>query len=518
MALYDRTRTFLRSQRVRLFLIISLLLHIAAGTTLVTSQTVRDFFFGKAEAPPLEVSSSRIEDAMNQLRHKYTLHLVNVAQQLGIMRTELQDIMSAKTVRLQDMDTAPLPEGYLEEDRILRLDPAHMPFPVIELVTLPDLDRAMLVLSDALQEQDREAVELPLITLEEAYELCVALELNIGHLYERYLALDLAEHPDDPVPVHQGIPVTKQKFNERRDVNDDLLNQVILTLQDGKFTAFKEEVVALYLESEDIKATCDRWLDFVRSKEKSILDGSLSLFGSNVVLAAMPPKVYTGHIISKNQLKTTNLTPQLDYTDPAMKLNLGNQIGLNDWAYQSNWLSIDRWYMIGPFEHPDSGGRSLAALRHKYPPESTNGLKIDLDAQYLGKRNQTLTWKYRHFDTSFKSGIQIEPYAVDNMEHAIWYFYTEISCEDDRELVASFASDDFGVCWVNGEEVYNSGTGTQPYVPFNQTSFRVVQLKKGINRVLFKLENNTGSTGFGCFFMTYTDPDLIEAVHQLNQQ
>ena len=274
----------------------------------------------------------------------------------------------------------------------------------------------------------------------------------------------------------------------------------------------------IYLESEDVRANCDRWMDYVRSKEKSLADGSMSLFGENIVLAAIPPRVYTGHIVNKKQLKTTTLTSQLDYTDPAMKMDQGNQIGKNAWAYPSSWLTLDRWYIIGPFAHPDEGARSLAALRHKYPPESSNGLKIDLDAQYLGKSNQTLVWKYRRFDKSFKNGIRIEPYSVDNMAHAIWYFYTEINCEDDREVVASFASDDFGVCWINGKEVYNSGTGTQPYVPFNQTSFRVIQLKKGINKVLFKLENNTGSTGFGCFIMTYTDPDLIQAVNELNEE
>ena len=512
MALYDRTRKFLGSQRVRIFLTISLVLHLAAGITLVSSQSVRDFFFKQSEVPELEVSSSRIAEAMRQLRQKYTLHVVSLAQNMTIMRTELQGIMAAKIARLEEMDKEPLPEGYLEEDRIWRLDPKHLPLPAIAMVETPDLESAIIALSDT---EVNLAQPLP-ISLEEAYDLCIQLELNIGRMYERYLALDLAEHPSDPVPVHQGIEVTRQKFTERRAAQTDILDAVITSLEGGKFGEFKDEVVAIYLESEDIKANSERWLDFVRSKERNILDGTASLFGSNVVLEALPPKVYTGHIISKNQLKTTSLTPQLDYSDPAMKLNLGNQIGNNAWAYESNWLSIDRWYIIGPFEHPDSTGRSLAALRHKYPPESSNGLRLDLDAKYLGKRNQTLTWKYRRFDSSFKNGIEIEPYSVDNMERAIWYFYTEVASDADKELAASFASDDFGVCWINGQEVYNSGTGTQPFVPFNQTSFRVINLKKGINKLLFKLENNTGSTGFGCFFMTYTDPDLIQAVHELN--
>ncbi len=509
MALYDSTRTFLRSQKVRLFLIISLGLHLVAGITLATNQTVRDLFFSRSEAPPLEVSRTRIQEAQAQLRLKYTQHLLSVAGAVHTMRRELHGIMDRKRERLQAMDTEPLPEGYVEEDRILRLDPEHMPFPEITEVEVPDFDELQRRILDE---------GISPMSLEASYQLCLDLERNLGHLYERYLALDLAEHPTNPVPVHQGIEVTRQKFNPRRKVRDDILNRPIESLLDGKFEAFKAEVVALYLESEDVKATCDRWMDFVRSKEKSLQDGSLSLFGENIVLAALPPQIYTGHIIDKKQLKPTSLTPQLDYTDPAMKMDLGNQIGRNDWAYPSNWLVLDRWYIIGPFAHPDEGGRSLAALQHKYPPESSNGLKIDLDAQYLGKQNRTLIWKYRRFDTSFKNGVRIEPYAVDNMAHAIWYFYTEISCEEDRELVASFASDDYGVCWINGKEVYNSGTGTQPFVPFNQNSFRVITLKKGINKVLFKLENNTGSTGFGCFMMTYTDPDLIQAVHELNEE
>ena len=509
MALYDRTRQFLGSRRVRLFILLSVGIHVIGFVTIATNKTVRDFFFARAEAPPLEVSDERIAEALRHLRIKYITHLLTVADLENSIREELNGIQERKMIRLQGLDTAPLPEGMPEEDRLLRLDPAHMPFPTIEPVDVPDIQSQLQQLADG-QEPD--------ITLAEAYDLCVRLERHIGHLYERYLALDLAEHPTQPIPVHQAIPVTRQKFSDRRPVQEERLQDAITTLNDGKFDAYKEEVVALYLESEDIRAACTRWIDFVRSKEKALQDGGMTMFGENVLLAQPPPVAYTGHIINKRHLKPTNLTSQIDFRDPAMKLRLGNQIGENDWAYQSNWLTLDRWYIIGPFEHPDAQGRSLAALSHKYPPESSNGLKIDLDAQYLGKRNQTLHWKYRHFDASFKEGIRIEPYSVDNMKHAIWYFFTQISCDQDMEIVASFASDDFGVCWINGQEVYNSGTGTQPFVPFNQTSFRVIQLKKGINRVLFKLENNTGSTGFGAFFMTYSDPELITAVNELNEE
>ena len=54
-------------------------------------------------------------------------------------------------------------------------------------------------------------------------------------------------------------------------------------------------------------------------------------------------------------------------------------------------------------------------------------------------------------------------------------------------------------CWINGEEVYNSGTGTQPFVPFNQTSFRVIKLKKGINKFLLNWKTTPAAQDLAAF-------------------
>jgi hypothetical protein len=106
----------------------------------------------------------------------------------------------------------------------------------------------------------------------------------------------------------------------------------------------------------------------------------------------------------------------------------------------------------------------------------------------------------------------LEPYTVDNNDFAVWYFYTEFRSSKDQDVLASFSSDDYGVCWLNKKRVYQSPPETQPWRPFCLHNFRVLNLKKGINRVLFKLENATGSTGFSMMMMTYEDKDLIEAI------
>jgi len=96
----------------------------------------------------------------------------------------------------------------------------------------------------------------------------------------------------------------------------------------------------------------------------------------------------------------------------------------------------------------------------------------------------------------------VEPYVIDNDKFAIWYFYTEVYSDEERDLWATFASDDYGVCWVNGAKVYYSPPETQPWVPFDRSSFRKLHLNKGVNRFLFKLENATGTTGLSVILMS----------------
>jgi hypothetical protein len=60
--------------------------------------------------------------------------------------------------------------------------------------------------------------------------------------------------------------------------------------------------------------------------------------------------------------------------------------------------------------------------------------------------------------------------------------------------------------------VYTSPPDCVPWVPFTRYGFRPVPLRKGFNKVLFKLENALGTTGFSMILMTYEDRALLDAI------
>ncbi len=147
-------------------------------------------------------------------------------------------------------------------------------------------------------------------------------------------------------------------------------------------------------------------------------------------------------------------------------------------ADRAKWMFIDTWHIIGPFPNP---GR--ANLDKKFPPETT----IDLDAKYVGKHADfKLTWQYHR-----TGDVMVAPPIVD--KYAIWYAFTEVYSDRERELWVAFGSDDYGKAWVNGKVVWTSGKTPHHWIP--DRGYRKVKFHKGNNQILVKWENAGGTTG-----------------------
>lgn len=131
----------------------------------------------------------------------------------------------------------------------------------------------------------------------------------------------------------------------------------------------------------------------------------------------------------------------------------------------------DLWEIVGP-----------------YPNEVANGQRVGLNKDYLGGE-PTVTIKGKKvkgrtvdFTTLYKETDSKVAYAVGTVKSDI-----------DQSLTAYFGSDDGAKIWVNGNVVYevNQNRGLVP----EQDQF-VVNLKKGENQILVKVENGSGGWGF----------------------
>jgi hypothetical protein len=160
----------------------------------------------------------------------------------------------------------------------------------------------------------------------------------------------------------------------------------------------------------------------------------------------------------------------------------------------ANRLYITGWYIIGPFQ---GGSRGRLRGNPIYPPEKA----VLLDAVYFGKGERLLKWRY----VSSPSYPLVPP---DSAEDSVYYGYTEVSVDEDCDLLAWFGADDDAQVYVNDRPVWPGGSvrlmqyvsaiwapGTNHRQDYNFTEGqRVVHFNKGRNKVFFKLTNGAQGT------------------------
>ncbi len=146
------------------------------------------------------------------------------------------------------------------------------------------------------------------------------------------------------------------------------------------------------------------------------------------------------------------------------------------------------WITLGPFDNKDS-----VALYTSYIPEETT--QIDTTAQYYGK-DKLIRWK--KLDDNEVNGMI---WLGEDIDWTATYTWAIVSSPDERDITIRFDSDDQGIIWLNGKEVFRhdrmSGAQVDRYtIP--------VTLQQGDNTILVKVCNATLNT---YCFMRLTDTD-----------
>jgi hypothetical protein len=154
---------------------------------------------------------------------------------------------------------------------------------------------------------------------------------------------------------------------------------------------------------------------------------------------------------------------------------------------------LDTWYLIGPF-----AGKGEESLQAGYPPDDD----VDLDAAYPGPEGRTLTWQF--------TSRGFYPFVPsDRRMDAVYYAYTEIRIDADRDVWFSLAADEDSMMWLDERLVWVSSPGDKPWYhpPYYARDELVgslsltegrrrVHLTAGVHRLLFKLCNADGRPFF----------------------
>lgn len=225
------------------------------------------------------------------------------------------------------------------------------------------------------------------------------------------------------------------------------------------------------------------------NRSSGIGAGSAGPSGLGQIGSLGPGESLVGDIVDRRAYGPLIEPPVID--SASLRLGSGRIVGAT--GALSNRLYVDHWYLIVPF-----AGIGEASLSISHPPERA----IDLDAVYAGKQGRPLRWAYQRF-----AAYPLIPPSPEG--GSLYYGYTEIRLDQARSVWMSFGADDDAKVWINDEPAWVSSNANKPWyfthfkfltreiADFNLTeATRRVHLRKGRNRILFKLYNSSGATFF----------------------
>ena len=338
-------------------------------------------------------------------------------------------------------------------------------------------------------------------------ETLKADEIKALQDYMMHRVLDLAKEFDLPVQIHTGLQAGNG--NDITNSNPTHLINLFMEYPEVNFCIFHSSypyggelsVLAKNFPNVFIDMCwtpvispaysiryLDEWLETVPANKIMVFGGDYSVvelvyahsvFARRVVSKVLIEKVKTGYfseeeamdiaekLLRKNALEIFKLRGHSRGAGSIAALQRPGR--LKDWweIHNSTQGIIRDWRVTGPYPF-DEG------LDGVHPPETE---------AYTGswQKIKTDPEGYLNFVALFS---QDEAAAVDMVGMA--YAYTEIISPDDREITLTLGSNDGAKLWLNGEVIYNEHVGRSAIA---DQVFLKVQLKKGSNKLLAKVEN-----------------------------
>ena len=375
-------------------------------------------------------------------------------------------------------------------------------------------------------EQRSESVDTGAMDPVALYNSAKALEDKVAEQFKEVRAMDLAMVRDMKLAnARDNIDVVRP---ERPKLNEELLREAVRT--DTKFEAAKEELKTALRETNSMVDLSNRMLDMAQQSVEGMKFGTEAPGGASADqdgaglllrikelamedvsgryadLSGAMKEMGAGQAkdgaegeeggLSKEGPESGDLTGEAGAEKGRARRGSGSGTDLSGMPALSpdvpavgarmvkvsgqagNWMYVDSWYTLGPFPNPNR-----VNIDREFPPDSI----IDLDANYVGKGGRVIRW---HFVQSEKP--QVIP--ADAQEYGIWYAYTELFFEQPCDMIIALGTDDRGVLKINGVPVWISSKQLKAWRI--DEVWRKVHFKKGVNRVLFRVENGWQNIAF----------------------
>lgn len=345
------------------------------------------------------------------------------------------------------------------------------------------------------------------------YEGARTLEDEIAESFKEVRAMDLAMVRDMKLEDARGdIDVVRPV---RPDLDAELLRTAVRT--DDRFEAHKEELQVALRETASMVNLAHRMLEMstqsvAKMKFGSDLEGAepLETPDFQLIIRELAMEDVSGRfsdmaamMLALEQQEGAGPRRTVDFEDLTELLGQGpTPLFGEDGAEQGDlpqlapdvaavgarkispggrpgrWMFIDTWYTLGPFPNPNR-----VNIDREFPPDSL----IDLDATYIGKGGRTIRWQFVQSEKPEIKPPNAQPYGI-------WYAYTEFYCDEPRDLLIALGTDDRGTLKINGVPVWISSKRLKGW-DIDEV-WRRVHFRKGVNRILYRVENGWQYIGF----------------------
>ena len=211
-------------------------------------------------------------------------------------------------------------------------------------------------------------------------------------------------------------------------------------------------------------------------------------------------------IIKGNKEKLTPLDPvQIDQvqtnngrlTIEIEPVNIPSKIGLDFVHLIPDRQYIPTWHFVGPFANPRRSDTERFGLDSVYSPETK---PFNANDQFYGINNQSLSWQVIDGKTG-GYGMSLWQY-IDPYEFVICYAHIYVYAPETKTYDLMIGSDDGIKIFLNGIPVHRF---LEVRIAAPDQTRLSVQLEKGRNDLLLKLENNFGGYAF---YARFIDPGM----------
>jgi hypothetical protein len=398
---------------------------------------IQNLFFGKSGQQDLVVTEHRMQAILQEIVDINQQKAVRIAQDL----LKQQGVLAG----IRDRQSRLLSEKRKE---------------TVSLAGFPDL---ALPAADALGAMD--FVKL--------YDSVCAIESAMVDNYKKIRAIRMAGMRQE-LTMQEAMDSTTVMRPTRNVLAPDTFALPIPKRDEVRLEKFRKDLKQTAKEISSIATYCGKLLEFAKDIDADADWLTMNLYMEDQDLGSGE---YRGATLMPDELyDTQDFSMGSFHPVPGRKLTGGGAA--------SQWCFVDSWYVVGPF--PNERRR---ALDTKFGPEAG----VDLDASYVGKGGREVKWDYmRVFN------LKVEPREVAT--YAIYYAYSEIYSDRERDVWMSTGTDDHGKLWVNDEHVWTSPTQPKPFKADEHV--QMVHLRKGFNQILLRCENAGGTMGFCLLFCT----------------